>query len=168
MLLTAIITSTIDWRFKKMTKIMNHTSQLIFVGLTTLLLSLAGCGERLSSHGHAIDAYDLQELAIGETTKADVLFALGKPSFEGAFGSGKIYYVTQNMVQPAGGRKETNTREIVTFQFDENDTLQDIIVTDEETGIAIATLKSKTPTPGADLGVIEQIFSNVRRRSANE
>ena len=132
------------------------------------MLSLSACGERLSSHGHAIDAYDLETIIIGETTKADILFTLGKPSFDGAFGSGKIYYVSQNMVQPAGGRSETTTREIFTFIFDENDLLDDIIVTDEATGIAIATLKAKTPTPGADLSVIDQIFSNIRRRNANE
>jgi len=143
-------------------------THFLFIGLTSLMLSLSACGERVSSHGHAIDAYDLESIVIGETTKTDILFTLGKPSFEGAFGSGKIYYVSQNMVQPAGGRRETTTREIFTFIFDENDLLDDIIVTDEATGIAIATLKSKTPTPGADLGVIDQIFSNIRRRNANE
>lgn len=137
-------------------------------GLTVLMLSLAGCGERLSSHGHSIDAYDLEDIVIGETTKADILFTLGKPSFEGAFNSGKIYYVSQNMVQPAGGRSETVTREIFAFLFSEDESLEDIIVTDESTGLEIATLKSKTPTPGADFGILEQIFSNIRRRNANE
>lgn len=137
-------------------------------GLTALMLFLAGCGERLSSHGHLIDAYDLEDIVIGETTKADILFTLGKPSFEGAFNSGKIYYVSQNMVQPAGGRKETVSREIFTFIFTDDDLLQDIVVTDESTGLEIATLQSKTPTPGADFGVLEQIFANIRRRNANE
>ena len=151
-----------------MTKNVNHITHFLFIGLTGLMLSLSACGERVSSHGHAIDAYDLETIVIGETTKTDILFTLGKPSFDGAFGSVKIYYVSQNMVQPAGGRRETTTREIFTFIFDENDLLDDIIVTDEATGIAIATLKSKTPTPGADLGVIDQIFSNIRRRNTNE
>ena len=131
-----------------------------------MMLFFAACGERVASHGHLIDAYDLEDIVIGETTKTDILFTLGKPSFEGAFNSGKIYYVAQNMVQPAGGRKDTVTREIFTFVFDESDLLKDIIVTDETTGIAIATLSAKTPTPGAEFGVIDQIFSNIRRRNA--
>lgn len=131
------------------------------------LLSLSACGERVSSHGHFIDAYDLEQIVIGETTKQDILFTLGKPSFEGAFGSGKIYYVSQNMVQPAGGRKQTTSREIFTFIFDETELLDDIIVTDETTGLEIATLKAKTPTPGAELSVINQIFANIRRRNTS-
>ena len=131
------------------------------------LLSLSACGERVSSHGHLIDAYDLEQIVIGETTKQDILFTLGKPSFEGAFGSGKIYYVSQNMVQPAGGRKQTTSREIFTFIFDETQLLDDIIVTDETTGLEIATLKAKTPTPGAELSVINQIFANIRRRNTS-
>ena len=131
-------------------------------------MTVTACGERLSSHGHFIDESDLQDIIVGETTKNDILFSLGKPSFEGAFDSNKLYYVSQNMVQPAGGRKQTTTREIFAFVFDDEGTLYDIIVTDKETGLEIATLSSKTPTPGADFGVIEQIFANIRRRNTNK
>ena len=168
MLLTAIITATIDWRCKKMTKTATTLSHYISLGLMVCLLGLSGCGERLSSHGHSIDEYDLQNIVIGDSTKNDILFALGKPSFEGAFGSGKIYYVAQNMVQPAGGRKETTSREIFAFTFDDDNRLQAITVTDESTGLEIATLDAKTPTPGADFGVFEQIFANIRRRNTTQ
>lgn len=138
------------------------------MGLALFTAALSACGERLSSHGHTIDEYDLQDVMIGETTKSDILFSLGKPSFEGAFNSQKIYYVAQNMSQPAGGRAETTSREIFAFVFDEDELLVDIIVTDESTGLQIATLRSKTPTPGAEFGVIEQIFANIRRRNTQE
>lgn len=149
-----------------MTKNHNHLKTTLFAGISALLLLLSACGERLSSHGHVIDAYELEDVIVGETTKSDILFTLGKPSFEGAFNSGKIYYVAQNMVLPAGGRKETVSRELFTFVFDEAEVLQDIIVTDEATGLEIAKLSSKTPTPGAEFGVLEQIFANIRRRNA--
>ena len=150
-----------------MTNFINHKCSTAFLGLL-LLVTVTACGERLSSHGHFIDEYDLHDIIVGETTKNDILFSLGKPSFEGAFDSNKLYYVSQNMVQPAGGRKQTTTREIFAFVFDDEGTLYDIIVTDKETGLEIATLSSKTPTPGADFGVIEQIFANIRRRNTNK
>ena len=150
-----------------MTYIFKHKYFSFIAGIAALLV-LSSCGERLSSHGHLIDEYDLQNIVMGETTKNDILFSLGKPSFEGAFDASKLYYVSQNMVQPAGGRKETISREIFAFIFDENELLIDIVVTDETTGIEIATLSSKTPTPGATFGVIDQVFSNIRKRRANE
>ena len=125
-----------------MTHFVNHKWSTGLFGLFLLVL-VAGCGERLSSHGHFIDEYDLQDIIIGETTKNDILFSLGKPSFEGAFDSNKLYYVSQNMVQPAGGRKQTTSREIFAFIFDDDSMLYDIVVTDKETGLEIAKLRSK-------------------------
>ena len=145
-----------------------RTKIFCLLSLMILSIGLGACGERLSSHGHSIDEHDLKNVEIGETTKTDILFTLGKPSFEGAFNSGKIYYVSQTMIQPAGGRKQTTQRDIFAFVFDDNEVLQEIIVTDESTGLEIATLKSKTPTPGNELGVIDQIFSNIRRRNTQE
>lgn len=147
----------------------NKFLKSLITGMSALfaLLSLSACGERVSSHGHVIDAYDLEQIVIGETTKQDILFTLGKPSFEGAFGSAKIYYVSQNMVQPAGGRKQTTSREIFAFIFDGDGLLDDIIVTDETTGVEVATLKAKTPTPGAELSIINQVFANIRRRNTS-
>lgn len=136
--------------------------------ILSLSFALSACGERLSSHGHIIDEHELKDVEINKTTKADILLTLGKPSFEGAFESGKIYYVSQTMVQPAGGQKTTTDRELFVFTFDENNILQVIEVKDETTGISIAKLDAKTPTPGNNFGVIEQIFANIRRRNANE
>ena len=132
------------------------------------LLTLGACGERVSSHGHAIDAFELEQIELGESTRQDILLTLGKPSFEGAFQSGKIYYVAQNMRQPAGGAKTTTTRELFIFTFDDKDILQIIEIKDESKGLPIATLDAKTPTPGNTFGVIEQIFANIRRRNENE
>lgn len=136
--------------------------------ITSLSFVLTACGERLSSHGHIIDEHELKDIEINKTTKADILLTLGKPSFEGAFNSGKVYYVAQTMIQPAGGSKTTTDRELFIFTFDENNILQVIEVKDETTGISIAKLDAKTPTPGNNFGVIEQIFANIRRRNANE
>jgi len=39
---------------------------------------------------------------------------------------------------------------------------------DEATGKLVLHLDEKTPTPGDNLGVIDQIFSNLKRRRAQE
>lgn len=136
--------------------------------LVLLAFGVTACGERISSHGHSVDEFELNSVEIGVTTRNDILLSWGKPSFDGAFDSGKIYYVSQNMRQPAGGRKVTTKREIFVLTFDDNDILQMLELRDQDTGLTIATLDAITPTPGDSFGVIEQIFSNVRRRNANE
>ena len=122
-----------------------------------------GCGERISEHGHTITQVELNTIKIGKSRKPDVLEVLGQPSFQGAFTSQKLYYVSQVMEAPVAGINTTKARTIYTFTFDNNDFLQSIHLTDKESGMIVAHIDEKTPTPGDTYGVIEQIFSNVRR-----
>ena len=129
---------------------------------------IGGCGERISEHGHTITQVELNTIEIGTSKKADVLNALGQPSFEGAFDSQKLYYVSQIMEAPVAGINTTKARTIYSFTFDNNNILQSIDLTDEESGNVIAHIDEKTPTPGDTYGVFEQIFSNLRRNQTEQ
>lgn len=129
---------------------------------------IGGCGERISEHGHSINQIELDTIEIGRTKKTDILEALGQPSFEGAFDSQKLYYVSQIMEAPVAGINTTKSRTIYTFTFDNDNLLQSIHLTDEKSGANVAHIDEKTPTPGDTFGVIEQIFSNLRRRQAED
>ena len=129
---------------------------------------LAGCGDRISEHGHVINQAEMDTIKIGQTNRADIIGMLGRPSFEGAFDSRKIYYASQIMELPAGGIKKTKSRVIYAFSFDVDNKLQEINLIDEKSGLNVAHIDSKTPTPGNTFGVIEQIFSNMKRRTAAE
>ncbi len=146
-------------------------TRLACLRLACLLLAslvLASCAPRLASHGHPIEDFVLESLIPGESRKADILARVGQPSFEGAFGSGKLYYVSQNMITPVGGSKETQKRALYILSFDENNILQSIDIIDETKGVNVATNKEATPTPGDTFGAVEQIFSNLRRRQSEE
>ena len=110
-----------------------------------------GCGERISEHRHDHSG-ELDTLEIGRS-KGDVLRTLGQPSFEGAFNSQKIYYVSQIMEAPAAGINTTKARTIYTFTFDNDNLLQSIDLTDKESGKIVAHIDDKTPTPGDTFGV---------------
>ena len=129
---------------------------------------LAGCGERISEHGHIINQAEMDIIKIGQTNRADIVNMLGRPSFEGAFDSRKIYYASQIMEQPVAGINKTKSRAIYAFSFDTNNTLQEIDLIDEKSGLDVAHIDAKTPTPGDTFGVVEQIFSNLKRRQAAE
>ena len=129
---------------------------------------LAGCGERISEHGHVIDQAKMETIKIGQTNRADIIGMLGRPSFEGAFDSQKIYYASQIMELQVAGIKKTKSRVIYAFSFDANNTLQQIDLIDEKSGLDVAHIDSKTPSPGATYGFVEQMFSNIKRRQAAE
>ena len=126
-------------------------------------LSLVGCEATIAPHGHAVDATELDQIVPGQTSLVDLTAILGKPSFEGAFDSGKVYYLSEVMVEPPGGRKRASTRTLIVISV-EDDIVRDIEVRDESSGKTIAYLDERSPTPGDNFGVTEQIFSTLRRK----
>jgi len=129
---------------------------------------LAGCGERISEHGHVINQAEMDTIKIGQTNRADIIGMLGKPSFEGAFDSRKIYYASQIMEQQVAGINKTKSRVIYAFSFDANNNLQKIDLIDEKSSLNVAHIDAKTPTPGDTFSAFEQIFLNLKRRRAAE
>ena len=142
------------------------TGRRFLTGLFVAILSigLASCESRISSHGHAIDAAELNQIIPGETRLADLQVILGRPSFEGAFESGKIYYVSEVMIEPPGGRKRASTRTLIAISLNSDDVVSAIEVRDETSGNTIANLDERSPTPGDTFGVTEQMFSTLRRK----
>jgi len=132
------------------------------------LAAVGGCGDRISSHGHIINENELKQINIGTTTRADILDMLGQPSFKGAFDTQKLYYSSQVMLQPVASTKQTQKRIVYIFTVDDKNILQSIDLINKEDGLQIAHIDDKTPTPGDTFGILEQVFSNLKRRKVEE
>jgi len=132
------------------------------------LAAVGGCGDRISSHGHIINENELKQINIGTTTRADILDMLGQPSFKGAFDTQKLYYSSQVMLQPVASTKQTQKRIVYIFTLDDKNVLQSIDLINKEDGLQIAHIDDKTPTPGDTFGILEQVFSNLKRRKVEE
>ncbi len=132
------------------------------------LAAVGGCGDRISSHGHIINENELKQINIGTTTRADILDMLGQPSFKGAFDTQKLYYSSQVMLQPVASTKQTQKRIVYIFTLNDKNILQSIDLINKEDGLQIAHIDDKTPTPGDTFGILEQVFSNLKRRKVEE
>ncbi len=145
-----------------------YTRFALFFVASLGLGAIGGCGDRVSSHGHIINENELKQIRIGTTTRTDILDMLGQPSFKGAFNTKKLYYSSQIMLQPVASTKQTLTRMIYIFTFNNNNIIQSIDLINQEDGLQIAHIDDKTPTPGDTFGILEQVFSNLKRRQAEE
>ena len=129
-----------------------------------LIMSLAifsGCSSKISTHGHTLEKAKLDLLVPGETSLSDILILFGKPSFDGAFGSGKIYYNNQVMETEVAGHSKTLSRTLLILTIDKNEILQSLEIQSIDDDIEVTKLDAKTPTPGDNYGLAEQIFSNI-------
>ena len=146
--------------------IISHARFIRFALLIVASLGLSavgGCGDRISSHGHIINENELKQIKVGTTTRADILDMLGQPSFKGAFDTQKLYYSSQVMLQPVASTKQTQKRIVYIFTLNEKNILQSIDLMNKEDGLQIAHINDKTPTPGDTFGILEQVFSNLKR-----
>ena len=141
-----------------------------FLIRTVMILTVAAvvtaCESTVTTHGRLVEQTDLNKLELGKTTRTETLSILGRPSFEGAFQSGRLYYNNQKMEQKVAGTTSTIDRQLIILTFDESSTLQELEIRDKNTDQEIVKLEAKTPTPGDTLTLIDQIFSNLRRGTA--
>ena len=128
------------------------------------LAAMSGCGDRISSHGHVINESELKQITIGTTTKANIVQLLGQPSFAGAFDTQKLYYSSQVMLQPVASVKQTQRRVIYIFTLNRNNVLEVIDLVNKNNGLTIAHIDDKTPTPGDTFGILDQVFTNMKRQ----
>ena len=140
--------------------------KLVF--LLILMIVVTACEAITTTHGRLIEPAELDRLELGATTQAETIAILGPPSFEGAFNSGRLYYNNQRMAKRVGGETLTIERELMILIFDTNDRLQGIEIRDKNSDKKIVKLESKTPTPGDTLTIVDQIFSNLRRRNVDK
>ena len=144
------------------------TRLALFFIVSLGLAAVGACGDRISSHGHFINENELKQINIGTTTRAEILDILGQPSFEGAFNTKKLYYNSQVMLQPIASTKQVQQRLIYAFTLNEQNKLQSIDLINKEDGLQIVHIDEKTPTPGDTFGILDQIFSNLKRRQSDE
>ena len=133
-----------------------------------LMIVVSACEAITTTHGRLIQPAELEMLELGATTQAETIAILGPPSFEGAFNSGRLYYNNQKMAKRVGGETLTIERELMILIFDSNSRLQGIEIRDKTSDKKIVKLESKTPTPGATLTIVDQLFSNLRRNNVDK
>ena len=137
--------------------------KLVF--LLILMITLSACEAITTTHGRLIEPAELDRLELGASTQAETIAILGPPSFEGAFNSGRLYYNNQKMEKRVGGETLTIERELMILIFGSNNRLQGIEIRDKTSDKKIVKLESKTPTPGDTVTIVDQIFSNLRRKN---
>ena len=69
------------------------------------------------------------------------------------------------MGKRVGGETLTIERELIIFIFDDSNRLQGIEIRDKTSDRKIVKLESKTPTPGNTATIVDQLFSNLRRKN---
>ena len=137
--------------------------QRIAVGLliTMAAAGLSACESKVALRGNAPLESNLEQIKVGQSSKRDVVAAIGSPSTVGTFDDNVWYYMSQTKESWAFYKPEVVENQVLAFHFDENGTLSEIEDFDESALTEVSYRSKETPTTGRTMSIMEQLFGNL-------
>ncbi|MBL4615823.1 MAG: outer membrane protein assembly factor BamE, partial [Magnetovibrio sp.] len=134
-----------------------------FVVSLALLGTVTACAPRIDTRGNAVLIKDVATIEPGTRTRDHVLNTLGSPSSRSTFGDNAWYYISERTETTAFLAPEIIERQIIVVKFDEYGVVSNVDVYDKDSAEAVEPVDRKTPTAGNQLGLVEQLLSNIGR-----
>ncbi|WP_420724223.1 outer membrane protein assembly factor BamE [Hwanghaeella sp. LZ110] len=129
--------------------------------VSILLLALTACDPKVALRGNAPLESRLEQISVGQSTKRDVVAAIGTPSTIGTFDDNVWYYMSQRRETWAFYPTEVTENQVLAFHFDEGGTLQTIDTYDKDALTEVNLEEKETPTSGRTMSIMEQLFGNL-------
>jgi outer membrane protein assembly factor BamE (lipoprotein component of BamABCDE complex) len=127
------------------------------------LTALAACQPTRDFHGYVPDQSLPTDIKPTEDTRSTVLAKLGTPSTTSIFDDNLWVYMSATREELTFYYPRVVQREVVAIQFDDQDSVSDVLVYDLSAGRTIAYNSRVTPTRGRELGILEQLFGTIGR-----
>ena len=131
------------------------TSVVAILGLA------AGCGATYENHGYVPQAGALAEIQSGVDTRSSVQRKIGRPGLSGVFTDQGWYYVSTTFEHYMFYEPEIVDRRIVAITFDDTNVVASVNQYGLEDGRVVDLVTRRTPTFGSELGIIQQLLSNI-------
>lgn len=126
-------------------------------------LALGACEATVNTHGFVPDETALEKLKPGVQNRGQVAEILGTPSSVSNFDDSSWYYISRRTSSIAFFRPDVVDQEVVVVDFDSGGRVADIKRLSLDDGLAITPASRQTPTPGRELGFLQQLVGNIGR-----
>lgn len=127
---------------------------------------IAGCTPTHNTRGNLLQDYQLSEVRPGVDTRTEVLRKLGSPTTRAPFDDNVWYYLGQETEKRGILDPEVKSERIVEVTFDKSGTVKDVQDIPNNR-IDIPYVRSKTPTSGNDITVMQQFLGNLGKFNGN-
>ena len=126
-----------------------------------LPLALGGCESftRTTKHGYILSQTALDQVPVG-SSQEQVRFALGTPSTTATFGNEVWYYISQTSETTAFLAPKIVDQRVLAIYFDNAGIVEHIANYGLEDGRVVDFIGRTTPTTGAEVTLLRQIFSS--------
>lgn len=146
----------------------SRRSPMLGTAAVAAALLLAGCSTTVDQRGNLPDEAKLELIRPGVTSKDTVSQLLGTPSSVSTFDNKTWYYISDRTEQFAFFKPKLIDQQVVAVSFDENGVVQDVTHRGMEDRREVSMSTRVTPTPGRELGLMEQLVGNLGRFNAGD
>lgn len=131
-----------------------------FLQLITLLCVISACTPTVAQRGNLLEDYQLDKVTPGESSRSDVLRALGSPTTRSTFDKSVWYYIGQETEKRGILDPEVTKERIVLVAFNEEGVLEALEDVDRER-MNIPYVRNKTKTHGNDRTIMQEFLGNL-------
>jgi outer membrane protein assembly factor BamE (lipoprotein component of BamABCDE complex) len=133
---------------------------IVAIGL--FCVPLTGClTPTVEYHGYSADEAQPTDIEPGEDTRSSVLAQLGSPSTKSVFDENTWIYTSYRQERFAFFKPKISEQSVIAIVFNEEDTVEEVMKLNKESGEIIQFASRETPTRGRELGLWEQIFGTI-------
>ena len=148
----------------------HHTWQyrqlLAALAVVVFGLALSACSGQVTQHGHVFTAEELQQVQPG-MSKDQVRLVLGTPDTTSAIGGGAFYYISSTQKGLAFMKPSVVDRKVLAVYFNELETVSRVANYGLKDGKIFDFISRTTPSHGADIGILQQMFGNLGKNVGN-
>ena len=141
------------------------------MGRAALMLVLAGvaaCSAVYRDHGYVPTDPDLEAVTVGESTREDVVLAVGRPSSSGVLSGSAWYYVGSRFKHFGARAPEEIERQVVAITYAEDGTVSNVERFGLEDGQVITISRRVTDSNIKGIGLLRQLLGNFGRLDAGQ
>ncbi len=122
-----------------------------------------GCSTAITTRGNAPDPDKLSKIRVGEHNRKQVEQLLGSPSNAAIFNDSTWYYVSRKTKTVAFYKPEVVESQVIAIHFDTSGKVKEVRRYTKKDGRVITPVARSTPTPGREMGLLEQLLGNIGR-----
>ena len=123
--------------------------------------ALAGCAEKVRTHGYMPPESDLQQITPGVDTRSTVEDVVGVPNASGVLSNSGFYYVESQVRHFAWQKPKVIDREVLAITFDDAGVVDNIVSYGLEDGRVVPITRRVTRTSDGDISFIRKLFGNL-------
>ena len=125
--------------------------------------TLAGCAPIVDTRGTLVDSERMATVKVGQSGREQVLQSLGSPSATALFDDEVWYYIGKRTETLAFFAPEVLEQQVVVVRFDRDGVVSAIEKLNKEDGNQVQLVQRTTPTAGAEMTFLQQMFGNLGR-----